>query len=586
MVQEWGFYGRQAEIKELARHLQIDPSECPVDRRFFVAVGIAGRRGVGKNTLLERVVNQYGYADRLLVVRLPPAQATLDDTYALFLRAFRTAIARHAMTPLLADMPPRDPELVDEGHMADIITHLVHKDIIVCLDEVHTIIGTTMPTILMGLIDDLASVNLQPAQRGPGKLVLMGSHQQKFAQLQAVSEPLHERFDSVQLMPWSVATVMDIARTHGWDRRPRRLHALWTAFDGMPREWERFARRGPEHLRQWSALTGDAHRDRADDQAWCQEFVRHERHMLDRYPRRHWDSKAYIELPPSVRDAIIWMGQHRTPGQIIPGRDIVHGVKRTAHQAQITLKPPMPESGELNMQLEQLDKLTRIVQRRDRFIGRIQGDSIPRWTLNDNTTLFQLAIAPDLFRPRYIMNPPKSPKINDMMRALETLEGESLERFVTAWLGCHPHVMDAHYGALPPAPKGQTLPDIDVLVRLGQSPRGRGPHDLLVLGNAKRDSTLHNAGEFQSIVERFMAQGTTDLNDRNKSVDIEEIRPLPRCLLFVSPIFDPDARSRIQAAGHLAFDLPAMATEIQAGWPRLNAQLATAPLTSPEPPQP
>ncbi len=319
MMAQWGFYGRQKESRELARYLQLDPAECDPEQRFFVAVGIGGRRGVGKNTLLEHVVAQHGWQDRLLVVTLPAAATDLRETNARFLQALERGLDQYGMEPLLSDMPPRQPKHADDYQIARVIRHLVRKDIIVCLDEVHAILETDMPTILQVLIDNLSRCTVPAADRAPGKLVLMGSHQQKFAQLQNATAPLQDRFDVLPLMPWSIDTVMDIAQVHGWDRRPARFQALWTAYDGMPREWERFARgpNTPERLHQgWEPPSGDEAWDRAQDEIWYKEFVRHERDRIQRIPVSAGTARPISSCrTPCATPSSGW-GQTATPGRL------------------------------------------------------------------------------------------------------------------------------------------------------------------------------------------------------------------------------------------------------------------------------
>ena len=576
---QWEFYGRQAESRKLARLLAIDPDQQRDEPRFFAATGIGGRRGVGKNTLLEHVVAQHGRSDRLLIVTLPD-EIDDDRKPAAFMKAMMTALQEAGMRSLLDDMPAMVP--YDEWGLGQIIEHLVHKDIIVCLDEVHNILGTVIPSVLQRLIDGLGSLTIPMDKRARGQLVLMGSHQQKFGRLQDAKAPLAGRFLTMQLRPWSLATVMDIAQAHGWDRRPGRFHTLWTAYDGMPREWERFAqsRDTPPELREWEPPSGDPAMDHAADQDWRRDLVRHEREVLEKYSRQRWDSKAYVELAKPLIDAIIWMGQNREPGQVIPGKDIVGGIVREARANEITLDPPLA-LGDLNDRLEALERDTDIVRQRHHFIGRIPGSSRPCWSLNDNTTLFQLCIAPDLFPPRYrpAMAPPL--ETDHAVQALEQMEGKSMERLGAAWLLGHSHVRESYAGAEPAGPKGKTKSDIDVLARIKQKETGLGPQDLLVLGNAKRNSSKHDCRAFQDAVECFMARGRLPKDDPEYSPEIARICQLPHTLVFVSPAFQAADRERIQDAGHLAFDIGDMATERRNGWPFLHERLEWARTAGP-----
>ncbi len=237
----------------------------------------------------------------------------------------------------------------------------------------------------------------------------------------------------------------------------------------------------------------------------------------------------------------------------------------------------MSPAGDLATALHRLAEDTRIVQERTRFIGNAEG--IPkRWRLNDNTTLFQLVLAPDMFIPDYRAAQLKPLAIENMIQALQELEGAALEHLTSDWLMGHPHVQESYAGAKAPAPKCQDLGDIDVLARCKQDEDRWSPRDLLLLVNAKRNSQEHDIGAFEQTIRRFMAQGTAPENDPDQVIrqEIRELRDLPHTLLFVSPVFEPADRDRIQAAGHLPLALNDMIVERRADWPLLQERLERA----------
>ena len=69
----------------------------------------------------------------------------------------------------------------------------------------------------------------------------MGSHQQKFDAMWESTAPLFQRNDGyIRLHQWKLSTVMEMAAEQGILESPGRFLALWTAFGGMPRNWERY----------------------------------------------------------------------------------------------------------------------------------------------------------------------------------------------------------------------------------------------------------------------------------------------------------------------------------------------------------
>ena len=92
-------------------------------------------------------------------------------------------LQRHRLATLLDDMPEHEKiEDVPAGTICDIIEHLVYKDYIVALDEVHNCAEHSgLPSELKKLIDRLSCTEngrLVETRQPPPRdhLILMGSH--------------------------------------------------------------------------------------------------------------------------------------------------------------------------------------------------------------------------------------------------------------------------------------------------------------------------------------------------------------------------------------------------------------------------
>ena len=594
---EWGFYGRVKELEKLSDHLHLQVMD---DVSVLQCTAITGRRGVGKNALLDECMTLYDRSDRLILFELPgqtsadiPAVGEEVDTYDLRVRNFiREEMASRGMSSLLDDLPEcKRSDKYPAGEICNIIEHLVYKDYIVALDEVHNCADySRLPGHLKMLIDRLTRKKngvLKATGEPPptGQLVLMGSHQQKFQKMRRGDQPLGGgRIEATVLVrPWRMETILDVVREHGWDRRPRRFLTLWTAFGGLPREWERFARlRGSSaHLAHgWPPLTGHYARDRRDDQKWHRDFVAHAEEHLRNDADQRWDNTAFINLPPATAEILCLMGldistaktrsikdihERMDPDLVIPMRDIWRELKRF---------------------MDDLD----VVGCQKMFTGPY--DKGYRWYMKDNTSLFQMALAPDLFHSAWRAKRDQDAPQPTPGKGMADLEGVMLERWIKDMLTEHPGVIMNICGAKPRV-KGQG--DIDGLVRVAWPP-GKGAsnrdklQDRLLCINAKRQGKEHEIGKFQDIVHDFMDPAC------NPDADVDDIRALPRQHLFVSPQFDPKDRERIHAAGHLAMDMPDLIHDLYDNWPVLNTALAkarrpvprtppTSPVTKPDGPQ-
>ena len=160
----WRFYGREAEIESLKKHLYLDVDD--LKQRRFGAFIVAGRRHVGKNALLMETHRRHGNKTPLLTVELP------EDTNAEeCLNELMSTIQNRNMSLFMHNMPERGSYCRDATRFADVIRHLVDQGIIVCLDEFHNAYRTGLESALKVIIDQIALVfhfnHIIPILSGP-----------------------------------------------------------------------------------------------------------------------------------------------------------------------------------------------------------------------------------------------------------------------------------------------------------------------------------------------------------------------------------------------------------------------------------
>ena len=581
---EWDFYGRDKELDELSGYLHIHPfrTRAPV----FQCTAITGRRGVGKNALLDECMTVHDLPERLILFELPSNRPPADNKEWSFfdaecLERLHDHLHEHRLVKLLADMPAHKKiKKGPAGTICDIIEHLVYKGYIFALDEVHNCgEHSDLPSELKMMIDRLyrkkKGVLCATGKPPPtGHLILMGSHQQKFQKMRRGDQPLggHRIHKTAHLRPWPMTTILNVAHEHGWDRRPRRLLTLLTAFGGLPSEWERFAEleEPHDHLAYgWPPLTGHYASDRREDQDWHRAFVAHAEHNLRNDADRRWDNAAFIQLPEEVAEILCVMGM-----------DISTVKMQSLEEIHAKMDPELvlPRRQIWRVLKHFMDDLD-VVGCQKMFTG--PGSYKHRWYMKDNTTLFQMALAPDLFQSDWRASLDQQEPMPGLSESVANLEGHMLERWIKDLLAQHPGVIMNVCGAKPLDGK---MGDIDGLVRLAPlSAKGKMSHDRkadrLLCINAKRQGDEHKIDKFQDIVDDFMDPAC------NPDKDVDAIRELRRLHLFVSPQFGPQDRERIHAAGHLAMDIPDLIHDMYDNWPVLNTALAKARRPVPRTPQ-
>ena len=570
----WRFYGRQEELAWLTKRLGLDQEPFP---DFDLAVGIGGRRGVGKTELFMETMRRHGQTAgsvptrRCMMVRLAPMRLEGENHVDTLWRGMRQA----GMTDLMASMPHRNPEDNPAFRCCDIIRHLLKHGVIVGLDEFHHARNSDLPNELAGMIDKQRCTSTPADQILWGRLVLMGSHQQKFQDMFADDQELYLRARiEYNLQPWPLPIIWEMACDQGWDQNPRRLHTLCTAYGGVPYPWRELAQNVmvPDQLRNWP----DPDRSPptpVSEIRWSQAFLHHELERIVADPRQAWDDKATIELKEPLRSTMIALGHQRSAGNWMSAASVRQDIKNRAINSGVP-KPRLPTAQILDQRLLKLHYQTGRVDYRSVFTGLPDNDASDIWTIDDPATLFHIQ-ALGLNRPRRKGKRHRPGLDANALQRLTRLEGGHMERVARDWLDEHPQCLWSEWGVWAPDGRAQNIGDIDALALVGWGTLDDVPQPtthMLLCVNAKRDSGEHKVPEFQALVDTFMS-----LKDRDP--DIDEIHALPRHHLFVSPVMEPEDRQRLEAAGHLAFDWPSMMAEMAADWPLIRARM-------PEPPDP
>ena len=538
-VVNWGFYGRETEIEKLRIWLGLGRGVDGKNRQMFRAFAIRGQRGVGKKEVLIETHRRHGDDIPLLMVELPD-----DGKGKTCVTDILDRIHEQELHSLMHDAPERGPYCRDASWFVKIVRHLLSKGVIICLDEFHNARPAGLESPLKQMIDEQNSNLTQRRPQLPGKLVVMGSHQQHMAQMFGQRDPLFGRVPTIiALRPWSVSTVLDIAKRHGWLSYPERILTLWTMWGGMPESWKRLAiNHEYEHLRDFTLLP--------DDKEWRQEMLAVEQEIILTDESERFDNRAVLELKGWRRSTVLWLGRHSRkrmhvkefPPALRPERDSAY-------------RPGV--DGSLSDFLRKFEMDTDLIRSHDRFTG-LTGNrrKDPVWELNDNNSRFQLRVFPDLFRSdRPLLDVDEEE--SDALTELETLEGDLLERMAAAWLDEHPKVewSVAHAHA-----EGVRDFDIDVLAKVG-----RGEDAYLVVGNAKRNGADHDLADLKEKFKKFLEIG---------GLGIDQLRDLPCDYMLFSPHFSDRQKASYERLGVQCCSLKAMLAEVESGWQRIRCNIS------------
>jgi AAA+ ATPase superfamily predicted ATPase len=287
----WGFYGRSAELDELARILARD-------RWFFAR--ITGRRRIGKTTLVQRALAAAN--KRVFYVQIP------DSAPAGVLSAVRDAMDTFELSESAFARP--DSLLA----LSRLVEDLVLAGYVVALDEFQYFSRKHLAEFTSFL---QARVDVLAARAGsvPGGLIVLGSlHAELVALLEDRDAPLYNRTtDHLELRHLDIASLLSLLDVHA-DRDPQRLLFLWNLFEGVPKFYRDAYEQGVLDADRRSLLAGMFFRSssplRAEADNWFLSELRGRYDVVLKYVARHpgcshSDIEAHVrEVSPGTAEQV------------------------------------------------------------------------------------------------------------------------------------------------------------------------------------------------------------------------------------------------------------------------------------------
>ncbi|MCW2314204.1 ATP-binding protein [Rhodoferax antarcticus] len=205
----WGFYGRQQELAQLRAILSRQ-------RWFFVQV--AGRRRIGKTSLIQQAMQQAG-RDLMLYIQIP------DSDPPGVLAACNDYLQTFGLSQRVSSL----------GGLAQLVGSLVKQGFVVALDEFQYFNRKPLfdfCSLLQAEVDQLSA----KADSVKGGLIVLGSlHAEVSALLEDRSAPLFNRTtDVLALDHLDIESLLELLGTHA-DASPERLLFFWNLFEGVPK---------------------------------------------------------------------------------------------------------------------------------------------------------------------------------------------------------------------------------------------------------------------------------------------------------------------------------------------------------------
>ena len=516
-MNEWGFYGRQEEIRNVMDIL---------DHSGFFPVYIEGRRGVGKSELMEEAIRRGGGDGRAVIFELLP-----EHLESAAQRNGR--FVRQAMDVLPPDLAkgmgdPVQDDSLSYMRFSGLMARAIERGARIIIDEFHLAKQLGLEGPLKMMIDRFKSIGTpSPA----GNLLVMGSHQQRLLRMFGSDQPLFQRIRySMSLKQWTPSEVLEMAEDQGLLKHPGRFLSLWTAFGGIPRYWNDFMTgRDAAQLRGMDGWNSDAE--------WRHAFLEQQETLLSPSSDYRTDNRAYIELGEKEKDILQWLSEHHPQG--ILERRLADAMKAHGH-------------GDIDRSLTLLSGYLQLIG----FYGAFWHETEdPNVRIEDRSTLFQRAVFPDMFmteRQRWkTAQGPERGKASDFrMARLETLEGSALESFTSSWLAEQPGVTWAGHRNWRRTPESRTgMSEVDVMALEGDLENN---DCRFIMTGCKRNPAKHDPGSVDREFREFI-----DSVIHGKSIeDWPSREPLK---LLVSPSFSPADRSRLSRQGFAVLDIQDMA---------------------------
>ena len=541
----WRFYGREKEVARLTNGLQIG---TPLENRLFLALRVRGRRGVGKTDLLKQMKARAPHDMPVVIqeMRGPESQEDKRPSTAEIKRYVKDTnhglLAQAGTLGLVLPDPCRPPD--DDLHhewawFRKVLTELLKAGTVVVLDEFHHAAPLGLHHQVKQVIDT-ARGSSEANRKWPGKIVVMGSHQQKVDAMFTEDQPLYNRIGSTYLLnPWRLSTLMKMAAEQGILASPEKFLTLFTAYGGLPRHWERYCVEpdyAPLH-------------DITDDREWRQEWLAVEQDFLANDERERWDAKAYVELPRKWRDLLLWIGARKPRGVTI--KDIPNDLGQVSHEEKVEA-------------LHQLRHWVKLVDT-NTLVGE-QG--VSRWFISDLNTLYQIHV----FREyetiiKGVGRDQEPPTVAALGRYeasgtahrkhMESLEGEGLEVMAAAFLSELAH--EGGWSGLRvwhPAVPG----DIDAMAT-----RMKPGQEKIWLGSAKRNEKDHEPAEdrkggkglaaMKEQQDRFMDALIASAINRKDQISADNLTHAERARVLFSRLFSPELRQEYQGKGFEPVDI-------------------------------
>lgn len=285
LMRDWKFYGRKNQLQELEQILA---------RKRWFFIKIAGRRRIGKTTLIQHAMSTIAGSQPVFYVQIP------DSEPAGVLSAFNDALDTFKVP---AERFPRPNDLL---LLAKLIASMAEAGYILILDEFQYFNRKgheEFCSYLQAGVDRLAA----KAQEVQGGLVVLGSvHTEMVALLENRSAPLYNRLtDNLDLTHLDIGSVLQILRDHS-DADPRRLLFLWNLFEGVPKfyrdcyERDVLAAERPEVLRQMFFESSSPLRSEAEN--WFLRELRGRYDVVLKFVARN-PGRMHKELVKAIQEA-------------------------------------------------------------------------------------------------------------------------------------------------------------------------------------------------------------------------------------------------------------------------------------------
>ncbi len=212
--EDWGFYGRTLELQQLQGILQ---------RRRWFFVKIAGRRRIGKTTLVEQATKSVSGERPIFYAKIPDSapMGVLSEINEQ-LETFKIDRTRFKAPANLFDL-------------AKFIGALARAGYVVVLDEFQYFNRDKLREFCSFLQGEVDALN-RDAASVPGGLIVLGSlYTELTTILEDKSAPLYSRVtDELQLTHLDISSILQMLAIHA-DIDPYRLLFLWTLFEGVPK---------------------------------------------------------------------------------------------------------------------------------------------------------------------------------------------------------------------------------------------------------------------------------------------------------------------------------------------------------------